>query len=68
METPNSLAFKLESPPRRIRTRLQQDSRIGAAEVQKARWFNFELTIASDVRDALGWIDQAYVAAQQSKK
>jgi hypothetical protein len=63
LETPNSLAFKIESPSPRLRTRLQQDSRIGATEMQKARWFTFETSADADLRDALGWLQRAYTAA-----
>jgi hypothetical protein len=68
METPNSLVFKLESPPARIRTRLQRDPRVGSTEMQKARWFTFELITATDLRDALDWLGQAYEAAGKIKK
>jgi hypothetical protein len=68
LETPNSLAFKLESAGSQIRTRLQQDSRVGATEMRKARWFAFALTTAADLRDALEWIGQAYQEAGKSKR
>jgi hypothetical protein len=63
MGKPNSLAFKLESPSRHVRVRLKQDSRVGATQMQKARWFTFELTMDADLRDALGWLAKAYEAA-----
>jgi hypothetical protein len=68
MGTPNSLAFKLESPPSLIVTKLQQDRRVRATEMQKARWFMFELTTRPDLRDALDWLGQAYEAAGKGKK
>jgi hypothetical protein len=68
METPNSLAFKLESPRGRILTRLQHDPRVAATEMQKARWFRFELTTSADLRDALDWLGHAYEAAGKGKK
>ncbi len=68
MQTPNSLAFKLESPPVRMFTRLQQDPRVGATEMQKTRWFTFELTTSADLRHALDWLGEAYEAAGKSKK
>jgi hypothetical protein len=68
METPNSLAFKLESPPWRILTQLQHDPRVAATEMQKARWFSFELTTSADLRDALDWLGHAYEAAGKDKK
>jgi hypothetical protein len=68
MQAPNSLAFKLESPPVRVLTRLQQDPRVGAAEMRKARWFTFELTASADLRHALAWLGHDYEAAGKSKK
>ncbi len=67
METPNSMAFKLEFPPSRILMRLQQDSRVGSTEMRKARWFTFEMTSGPDLRDALDWLGHAYEAAGKSK-
>jgi hypothetical protein len=63
METANSLAFKLESPAARLLARLRQDSRIGSIQMQKARWFTFELSSDADLHDALDWLARAYEAA-----
>jgi hypothetical protein len=63
METANSLAFKLESPPPRLLTLLHQDPRIGSTQMQKARWFMFELPSDADLHDALDWLARAYDAA-----
>jgi len=68
METPNSLAFKLESQHLRTLKRLQRDPRVGATEIQKARWFTFELTASADLHDALDWLGQAYEASGKGKK
>src|ERR1035438_6983248 len=35
METPNSLAFKLQSPAPRLLVRMRRDPRIGSTEMQK---------------------------------
>jgi hypothetical protein len=67
MATPNSLAFKVESLNSRSLTRLRQDPRVGATEMQKARWLTFELTTAADMRGALEWISQAYQSAGKRK-
>lgn len=67
METPNSLAFKLESPRSRILTQLQQDPRVGATEIRMARWFTFELSAGADLRDALDWLGKAYEASGTNK-
>ncbi|MGA8432983.1 MAG: hypothetical protein WB729_24385 [Candidatus Sulfotelmatobacter sp.] len=66
MQTANSLVFKLESPRPQALARMRQDSRVGAAIMQKARWFTFELTTDADLRDALHW--QGYDAAGKRKK
>jgi len=63
METPNSLAFKFDSPSQRIRARLKQDARAGAMQMQEARWFTFELATNADLRGALDWLRRAYDAS-----
>lgn len=63
METPNSLAFKLQSPAPRLLARMRKDPRIGSTEMQKARWFTFELTADGDLHHALDWLARAYDAA-----
>jgi hypothetical protein len=68
METPNSLAFKLQSPAPRLLARLRQDPRIGSTQMQKARWFTFELATAGDLHDALDWLARAYDAAGTASK
>ncbi len=68
METPNSLAFKLEFPRSGILTQLQQDPRVGSTEMKKARWFTFEVATSADLRDALNWLGQAYEAAEKRRK
>jgi hypothetical protein len=60
METANALAFKLESPTPRLLARLRQDPRIASTQMQKARWFTFELTSDKDLRDALDWLARGY--------
>jgi predicted DNA-binding protein (MmcQ/YjbR family) len=68
MQTANSLAFKLESPGARLLARLQQDHRVGSTQMQKARWFSFELTSDADLHDALDWLARAYEAAGETSK
>jgi hypothetical protein len=63
METPNSLVFKVENPSARLRSRLESDRRIGSMDMQKARWFTFEVSSDSDLHDALDWLGRAYDAA-----
>jgi hypothetical protein len=68
METPNSLAFKLQSPAPRLLARMRRDPRIGPTEMQQARWFTFELATDGDLHDALDWLARAYDAAAKASK
>ena len=63
MGTPNTLAFKLESPPPRLRVRLERDPRMGSTQMRAARWVTFELASDNDLHDALEWLGQAYDAS-----
>src|SRR5262245_9274080 len=42
MESPNALAFKLESAAPKILTRAQRDPRIQTTNMQKTRWWVYE--------------------------
>ena len=68
METANSLAFKLEAPGPAVRSRLEKDPRIGSTQMQKARWFTFEISSDADLHDALDWLGRAHEAAGKRKK
>ncbi|MGA2359317.1 MAG: hypothetical protein ABSF66_09965 [Terriglobales bacterium] len=68
METPNSLAFKLQSPAPRLLARLRRDARMGSTQMQKARWFTFQLATDGDLHDALGWMARAYDAAGKASE
>ena len=68
METPNSLAFKLEGPGSQVLSELRHDPRVGSTDMQKARWFTFEVTTGADLRDALDWLGRAYERAGKPKK
>ncbi len=67
MHSPNSLAFKLESPSRTALSRLQREPRIDSTHVQKGSWFAFALSSDADLRDALDWLGRAYEAARKRK-
>lgn len=68
MGTANSLAFKLESKTAAVVARLEKDSRIASRQLQKTRWFAFEVSSNADLRDALDWLDQAHRAAGKNIK
>jgi hypothetical protein len=59
METANTLAFKIENPSARLKSRLKGDSRIGSIDVRNARWFTLELSSDADLHDALDWLGHA---------
>jgi len=67
MGTSNSLAFKLESPASATAARLKQDARIRSMDMQKMRWFTFELSSGTHLHDALDWLGRAYKAAGKKK-
>jgi hypothetical protein len=64
METPNSLAFKLEEAGPRVLARLRGESRIQTTVMRASRWFAFELSSDGDLKDALDWLGRAYEAAE----
>ena len=68
METPNGFAFKIEEPSPPIRMRLQSDSRVGSRQMDKARWFTFEITSNADLHDALTWLEKAYRAGGKARE
>jgi hypothetical protein len=68
MESPNALAFRIDAPAVAVRARLEKDSRVRTAEIQKARWFSFELSSDADLHDALDWLGRAYEPAGKNKK
>jgi len=67
MHTPNSLAFKLQSPSQAALSRLQREPRIDTTHVKKGSWFAFALSSDADLRDALDWLGRAYEVAGKSK-
>jgi len=66
--TGNCFAFKLENPSARLRARLENDRRIGAMQMQNARWFSFEIASDADLHEALDWLGRAYDGAGKVKK
>jgi hypothetical protein len=60
MGSPSSLAFKLENVGPRVRASLNKDARISTTVMQASRWFVFEVSSESDLRDALLWLSRAY--------
>lgn len=55
-DTPNSVIFRFDPVPQDLEQRADKDSRITPGK----RWFSFEVASASDLRDALWWLNQAF--------
>ena len=68
MGTANSLAFKLEAKTAAVLARLEKDPRIASTQLQKTRWFTFEVSSNADLHDAVHWLGQAYEAAGENNK
>ena len=68
MGAANSLVFKLEFQPSAVAARLKRDPRIGSMQMQKARWFTFEISSDADRHNGLGWLGMAYEAAGRKKQ
>jgi hypothetical protein len=60
MGSSRSLAFKLENAGPRVRVRLNKDARISTTVMRATRWFVFEVSSESDLRDVLRWLSRAY--------
>ena len=63
LEPSHSVAFKMESAAPGILVRARRDSRIGHTETLRARWFTFEVSAESDLRDAVKWLLRAHKSA-----
>ncbi len=68
MGNANTLAFKLENPSPKLRTRLDNDRRVGSVDMQKSRWFTLELSSGSDLHDAIDWLGLAFDGAGKVRK
>jgi len=68
IETGNVIAFPIDTPSRSARALLEIDHRIGAIDLNNARWFTFEMSHNSDLHDALRWLGTAYAAASRRSK
>jgi len=64
----NAMAFRLEQLGRSTRSRIESDHRISAFDRDKTRWFTFDLSANSDLRDALEYLAIAFEATRTPKK
>jgi hypothetical protein len=67
IETSDSLAFKLESPVRAVRARLDKTTRPWSSQSGKSRWFTFEIHSDAELHDALDWLGKAYAEARNKR-
>jgi hypothetical protein len=68
METPDAVAFRLDSLTTSLQRLLSADPRISSAEIKEARWFAFTLSTDADLHDALEWLSHAHAAAGKAPK
>jgi hypothetical protein len=62
---PNSIIFKIESMRPDLLQRVNQDPRVGIGTKMRAKgWLSFDLNSEEDLRDALGWLNEAYERAK----
>jgi hypothetical protein len=63
--TPNSFIFRFDPMPPDLKQRALKEPRIDMeGRSPGARWFVFEVGSATDLRDALWWLNQAYERAK----
>lgn len=61
IKTPNSLIFRFNPMPPKLKQRALQEPRIDLdRRIPGAKWFSFELHSEADLRDALWWLNRAY--------
>ena len=62
----SSLILKFNPMPPALLTKARSDARMGTdSRVPGKGWFSFEVAAEGDLRDALGWLDHAYRAAEE---
>jgi TfoX/Sxy family transcriptional regulator of competence genes len=62
----NSIILKFDSMPPDLWRRAQNDSRMDSVkQAPGARWYSFDLNSADDLRDALWWLNRAYLEARK---
>lgn len=66
LHTSNSIILKIDPMPPELLRRAQDDSRIDPVkQAPGARWYSFDLNSTDDLRDALWWLNQAYLEARK---
>lgn len=59
----SSLAFKLEEGRSRTLAAIEREPRIQTTIMKARKWYVFEMSADSDLREALAWLRRAYEAA-----
>jgi TfoX/Sxy family transcriptional regulator of competence genes len=59
----SALAFKLEKGTPRILAATEREPRIQTTIMKARKWYLFEMSADSDLREALAWLRRAYEAA-----
>lgn len=58
-----ALAFKLEKGTPRILAAIEREPRIQTTIMKARKWYLFEMSADSDLREALAWLRRAYEAS-----
>lgn len=58
-----ALAFKLEKGTPRISAAIEREPRIQTTIMKARKWYLFEMSADSDLREALAWLRRAYEAS-----
>jgi len=64
----NAVAFRIEGANRSTKALLENDSRIGAFDKDKTRWYTIALSSDADLRAALEYLGRAFEAARSPRK
>ena len=64
----NLLGFRIDNLPARLKSKAQEDPRLGFIDENNRRWFTFELSCDSDLHEALDWLGEAYQAVGKRRK
>lgn len=62
--TENAVAFRIKGANHSTQALLEKDSRMGAFDKGKTRWFAFEISSDADLHDALDYLSRAFEAAR----
>ena len=64
----NLLGFRIDTLSARLKSKAQEDPRVGFIDKNNTRWFTFELARESDLHEALEWLGEACQAAGKRRR